>query len=355
MIGKNEFKEKNSENDIRNKITLITFIASLFVIYIHTYNLTVYGIDENAVGLGRVVYAIEGYWPSVLQMAVPLFFFISGLLFFRNFHITDLARKWKKRFATVVIPYFIWCTIYYLYNVICMNIPWIRAHMTREEVITLSVASWLRSLWSDSYYTLWFLKDLIVFLCLSPVIWLLLKNHWKQVPTGLIALIIIEIALKKGWIVIPYGGGLDIYLIGSYIGLNCDEHMYWRNRLISVCAVLYIIFCLVTSFRYWNLITEILLFIAIWFACDWIPWRDSELPWWMKITFFTYVAHDIFLEAFEKIFLIVFGVRPIFALLDYLLMPLLVELALIMIAYFMKKWMPVIWKILTGDRERAVK
>lgn len=353
MIEKS-FEEKSSENEIRNKITLITFISSVLVIYIHVYNLVAYGIDENSAGLGGIVYVVENYWSRVLQIAVPMFFFISGLLFFRNLQIKDLPVKWKKRLFTVVIPYLAWCTIYYIYNVMCTNIPMIRNRMNRDTITALSLQAWLGSLWSESYYTLWFLKNLIFFICLAPVIWLLIKNHWKHVPTGLVALIVIEIVINKGFLKTQYGNGLDIYLIGSYIGLNCSEQLDYRNKKISICALLYIVFCLITSFRFWNIVTESALFVAIWFACDWIGRKDRMFPWWMKITFFTYVAHDIFLEAFEKLFLIMFGVKPVFALMDYLLMPLLVELLLVIIAYFMQKWIPVVWRILTGDRGRII-
>ena len=349
MIDKS-FEEKNSENEIRNKITLITFVCSVLVIYIHAYNLVVYGIDENSSGLSGIVYVIENYWSKVLKIAVPMFFFISGLLFFRNLQIKDLPRKWKKRFFTVIIPYFIWCTLYYIYNVMCTNIPMIHNRMNQDTVTSLSLKFWLGSLWNDSYYTLWFLKNLILFICMAPIIWLLIKNHWKRVPTGLIALIIIEIFINKELLKTQYGNGLDSYLVGSYIGLNCSEYLSYRNKKISGCAFLYIIFCMITSFRFWNIVTKSILFIAIWFACDWVSRKERSFPWWMKITFFTYVSHDIFLEALEKLFLILFGVKPIFALLDYLLMPLVVQLLLVVIAFFMQKCSPVMWRILTGDR-----
>lgn len=346
----NKFLGKSSENEIRNKITLITFVCSVLVIYIHVYNLTTYGIDENSAGLGGMVYMIENYCATLLQIAVPMFFFISGLLFFRNFQIKDLPEKWRKRFFTVVIPYLAWCTIYYIYNVMCTNIPMIRDRLNRDIITPLSLQAWGRALWSDSYYTLWFLKNLIFFICLAPVIWLLIKNHWKNVPTGLVALILLEIALSRGLLKTQYGNGLDIYMIGSYIGLNCSEYLDYRNKKISIGALLYILFFLLTSFRFWNIVTKSVFFIAIWFACDWINRKDQKMPWWMKITFFTYAAHDIFLEAFEKLFLIAFGVNPFLALLDYLLMPLLVEALLIIIAFCIKKWLPVVWRILAGGR-----
>ena len=60
--------------------------------------------------------------------------------------------------------------------------------------------------------------------------------------------------------------------------------------------------------------------------------------------------HDMILEAYEKIFLKVFGLGSEYALMDYLLMPLLTVITLIAIAMFMRKYTPWMWKVLTGNR-----
>lgn len=345
---------KNDELTVRNKFTSISFICSVLVIYIHTYNLDTYGISEGGGMIEKITFAIENYWPNVLRIAVPMFFLISGILFFKSFTISNLASKWKSRLFTVVLPYIIWCTIYYTYYVIITNIPIIRSLMNTPNVVRFSITEWIRWLWVSEYYTLWFLQELIIFIAAAPVIWLLLNNHWKKFPTGLVALIMLIVIKQHSAINIPYTNGLEVYLVGSYIGLNCRKLLAVKNKTLTIMSLLYIIFTLVTVFRFWNIITEILLFIAIWFACDLLPLAGKELPWWMSITFFTYVAHDAFLEAFEKMILIIFGKSAIYALLDYILTPIVVEIFLILIAYILRVRMPMLWKILTGNRDNRI-
>lgn len=144
--------------------------------------------------------------------------------------------------------------------------------------------------------------------------------------------------------------GFAVYAFGSWIGINYKETALYQNKLLAIVSWIYIVFQFVTVFRWFSIFAQILFFIAVWFAMDIFEFR-GKLPWWMQITFFTYVAHDVFLEAFEKVFLVVFGNAPIFAFLDYLFMPFLVLLVLIMIAVFMKRFMPKIWRILTGARD----
>lgn len=340
----------NEEKVVRTKFSIILFVCSLLVICIHTYNLEAYGIDESSIGLSRAVFCIETYWSIITGFAVPLFFLISGILFFRTFDISLLLTKWKNRLFTIVIPYLIWCTLYYIYYVLCTNIPMISSLMNSKYKVNFSIYEWISSLWINKYYTLWFLQNLIVFIILTPAIWILLKNHFKKLPTGLMVLIILLVAKSKISLNIAYLSGIDLYLIGSYIGINCREFLFKKNKIISIISLIYIIFVLVTSFSYLNLMTEILLYLSIWYSLDLIELKRISIPWWMSITFFTYVAHDALLEAMEKIFLVVCGTKPIFALIDYIMMPLAVETILILIAYFIRKKMPTVWKVLTGGR-----
>lgn len=342
--------EQNTEVTIRNKFTLITFSLSLLVISIHTYNLSVYGIDASSGGFSHLIYLLESFCNQMESNAVPFFFFVSAVLFFRTFEISRLFLKWKSRFFSVVLPYLIWCSIYYFYYVFCTNVPFIRGLMNGNEVVSFSLSEWGAWLWTKAYFTLWFLQDLIVMIAMAPLIWLLLKNHFKKIPTGFVALIALEIWLIYFASGVPAQGSLEYYLVGAYIGLNCREWFGLRSKWFSIagCAVLLIL--ALTGFRQTDLIAKLLFFFSVWFAIDLLPLREKALPWWMSITFFVYVSHSMLLEAMEKIFLKAFGRAPIFALLDYCLMPIAVYLILIFVAWVLRKYLPVLWKVLSGGR-----
>lgn len=180
-----------TEQHVRNKFTVLTFFCSIFVIFIHANNLETYGITRDSVGIAHLAYSIETYWSKLISIAVPLFFTVSGLLFFRTFDIHKLSAKYKSRFFTIVIPYLIWCTLYYIYFILCTHIPFIKRLMNGTEVVEVSLSAWINSLWVNEYYTLWFLKNLILFILFTPFIWALLKNHIAKIPSGLIVLLIV--------------------------------------------------------------------------------------------------------------------------------------------------------------------
>ncbi len=334
------------EKQIRNKITIISFFCSMLVIWIHTYNLEVYGITEQAVGIGRLVYCIEKYWSKVTQIAVPMFFFVSGFLFFRTFTMNKLYNKYKSRIQSLLIPYLCWCTLYYLYFVVISNITLLKKLVKENDVVTFSIQSWINSLWRDSYYTLWFIKNLMIFVLITPIVYLLLKN-WKGIPSGTAIMLFCILNSTFNWISVP--DGLEMYALGSWIAINYKEKIFYNNNKIIFLSWIFILIMMFTSFRWLNVWTQAFLFVSIWFALD--IWEFSiEFPWWMHITFFIYVAHDVFLEAFEKILWIVGGNKPIFALLDYLLMPGFVVAFLIVLAYILRKYVGIVWKVLNGGR-----
>lgn len=337
----------SSEKHVRNKFSIISFWGSLLVMWIHTYNLEAYGIESHSTGIAHLVYCIEKYWTKVATTAVPMFFLVSGFLFFRTFSIEKILKKYKTRIRTILIPYLCWCTIYYFYFVILSSIPFIKNMLSETDIVNLSLQDWLGSLWIESYYTLWFLKNLIIFIIISPCIYLLLNDWGNKVPIGITVILFMCFNIQFGWVDMPKG--LEWYLIGSWIAINHNNWVLYRNKIWTFIAVGYIVFILVTGFRFWNIWLQIIFYIAIWSALD-VFKEFGEIPGWMQMSFFTYVAHDIFLESFEKVFLLLLGKSPVWALVDYIFMPFVILFVLVIVANILQKISYPLWQLLVGYR-----
>lgn len=97
----------------RNQSAVINFLRFplvILVVMLHAYTVTQNNVELNT---GHLIYKFLTYNFSLLfgSIAVPIFFFISGYLFFnpysaigKNYYIA----KWKKRFHTLFFA------IYYL-------------------------------------------------------------------------------------------------------------------------------------------------------------------------------------------------------------------------------------------------
>lgn len=89
-------------------LTLLKGFAIILVVMIHCD-------VRNAMGaeyLSGLDLYMQGLTHVIVINAVPLFFFISGYLFFLK--KDTYQNKWKKRFKSLVIPYIIWCIIGFL-------------------------------------------------------------------------------------------------------------------------------------------------------------------------------------------------------------------------------------------------
>lgn len=337
-----------SENIVRKKITLMSFACSLLVVWIHTYNLNTYGITDLSVGFDKVVYFVENYWNRLTGIAVPLFFFISGFLFFRTYTPKRTLQKYRSRLQSIVIPYVLWCTIYYLFFAILSNVSFLQKFTSASNEVGFSLIHWLRWLGPDKYYTLWFLQNLIVYIILCPILYFVLKN--RKLPLGTILMCFLLANVYFRWI--PFMGGFVEYALGGWLAMNYKDVVMYKNKYLTMIGWIYLAAQFITGFRWFDLVGQALFVIAAWFAMDSLELvnNEKEFPWWMKMTFFTYVAHDIFLEAFQKMVFLYGNQNALWALGSYMILPVIVYVLLVGIAKIMQTICPTIWKVLVGKR-----
>ena len=333
------------EEHLRKKVTLISFLCSILVIYIHAYNLSIYGIDSDSGGFARVVYCLESYWRSTLsEIPVSMFFYLSGFLFFRTYSPDKLLAKYASRAKSLLIPYLVWASADFLVMGL-LSILFASRGILNMSGPPLTFRAWLQSLLFDPLGGLWFLRNLIVFVFLTPLLYFLLKDR-AGLPTG--ALVVLLLYLNLRFSVVPTLRGLEIYSLGSWIGINHKQAALKRDRRLTAVSILVLAVWFFSAFRWNSVFTEPLMLTAIWFALD--LFRLPSFPWWMHITFFTYLAHALVLEAAEKLFLLAFGRSPLAALVDFLFMPVVLFLLLAGAAFILRKRTPKLWGVLNGGR-----
>lgn len=182
------------------------------------------------------------------------------------------------------------------------------------------------------------------------MIYFFLQNRGKW-PAGVVVLIL-SVYIRRH---VQYWPFNTYYLLGAYIGINHKSAPLVKKRILTIISCGGVIAWIAVNILQvlhicsWQMPLWIVL-CCLWFAGDCVDIYDKKPRWWISISFFIYCMHDMILEAYEKIFLKVFGLGPVYALIDYLLMPLLTVITLIAIAMFMRKNMSPVWKILTGNR-----
>ena len=205
-------------------INLLRFPMAILVVFCHCKLL--WGVQYNGVienSSGHIAQALQIFFSEVIpHVAIPLFLFFSGYLFFnKGFSREIYFSKLKSRTHTLLLPYIIWCSIGYLialYNKEC----------------SLSLLSYIQGFWDTSLWggagesmiafnnmpadmPLWFLRDLIVIIILSPLIYFLIK-HLRSAIIILLGIWWFSHIEPK-----PFGFGADtvfFFSLGAWFAIN---------------------------------------------------------------------------------------------------------------------------------------
>lgn len=161
--------------------------------------------------------------------AVPAMSAISGFLFFRGATRDlppDIARKWRRRLGTLVLPFLLWsagfAAVAYAAHLVQPSL--FRSDFATEGRSTLRMlADGILGLSRTPVaFQLWFVRDLIVTIAVSPVIWLLMG----RVPRITLAVaVVLWMADYDLWIF----QRLDVPLFFAF-GAACAMHG-WRPDL----------------------------------------------------------------------------------------------------------------------------
>lgn len=123
---------------------------------------------------------------GIARVAVPLFFFISGFLYFfkTEWSFPAFAKKLRSRAQTILVPFAVWSLLCVAYIILVYKLGLTRGTVCAENH---SLADWLKNIYGIEYgenaktaYPLlvpfWFLRDLFVVGLFAPLWHFLLKN-----------------------------------------------------------------------------------------------------------------------------------------------------------------------------------
>lgn len=192
---------KYTTDDLSRTIDAMRIPMTILVICIH-FNIISYPLVSHGeiiqYDTSWVQYVITFFSEVIGRLAVPFFFFTSGYFFFlkdKSFTMSAYLAKMRKRFSSLFVPYIMWWIIAGVLIFIMA-----KAHLVGD----ITIKGFLCGLWcnpdsnlllSTSINTpldgpLWFLRDLMVTMCLSPIIYATIKNK----TIGLIFLLITSVA-----------------------------------------------------------------------------------------------------------------------------------------------------------------
>ena len=365
------------EKFFRNKVTWAMFILSIFVIWIHAVNIPLFyaGVPEEsgAVSAAGAAAAENGLWAGALwiqnflagwlgQAAVPGFFMVSSYLFFRTYDPARLMQKWKSRCFSVVIPYAVWNTLYYLGYAAATRIPGLKEIVGRAEV-PLSLSQWLEAVMGYAYAPVfWFLFQLILLILLSPVLYYILKNRWVGLMFLAALLACLYMRLVGGF---PNTDALIYYSAAGWLaihGRRAVESDDERRRIpaglvfLAASAVCFYEMQIVMSLNLlWSVGYRMMFASALWLLTP-----AASLPKarpWMKQSLYIYAVHFPVVRLMNKGGAMALKsvcadgfVLCAAAMALFFLIPVVVTAFSYGSALFLGRRMSAVWRILSGGR-----
>ena len=253
-----------SEQLLSKTIDFLRFPLIVGVVFIHTdfSNIIIQGskqVDLRQFAVFAQVFLL--FSKLVFEVCVPLFFFISGFLFFygtASFTFSVYFNKLRRRVHSLLIPYIFWNLAVLLFFFLAQTFFGGLLSGVNKPIIQYNLTDWLWSLWDTSHVHVkaaknlpinspfWFIRDLMVVLLLSPIIYFLIRK------VGVFAVLILGVV----WLFKPY-----FYLPGwstvSFFFFSAGAYFSLHNKNFVL---------VMQSFLPWSVLCYVLLIIAAFYG-----------------------------------------------------------------------------------------
>ena len=245
---------------------MLRFPLAILVVFVHGFGADIDVSELHASGLtGLAVYDYIRLFFSVViaRSAVPIFFIISGYLLFlkvEEYNKTVYISKLRKRWHSLVIPYFSWIVLLILWTlmfkvggILLHGKPWTGIldyfqnngylHMLWDSSVWEARTTWLGIETHNSGPVLlpfWYMRDLIIMVVISPAIyWLIKKIKFVFI---ILLLAIYTFDIKCSLISGTLACASLFFSIGAYFALkklDFTEALWKWRHLICPVALLY--------------------------------------------------------------------------------------------------------------------
>lgn len=315
-----QMKSKNiSQYDVISALRLPLIVL---VTYAHSYG----GVAEgySLIGSGWDSYEVLKIVVSqtLVKVAMPTFFVMSGYLFFANvekFNKEIYQQKLWRRIKTLLIPYIIW-------NLLMA---------AKLKMFSLSI------FWTPANMPLWFLRDLMIVSLLTPIIYIGVRKlgYWLFV-------LLLPIYLTGIWAIQP---GLNPYAIcfftlGAFLSIREMNLIDTCLKLEKSAYTLTIVLALAMILSYPSIAYSLLLLcfrvvgvVAVFYLAYRILSRtDKRIPKTVcDASYFIFLAHYVFFfSLIDDTFFSLFGMSTPSLCIHYLLCPLL-KVAIFIATYYL--------------------
>jgi hypothetical protein len=320
-----------------------------------------YGEGEGLVTVvnDKVSYFLK---ESLTRFAVPMFFILSGIAFYKDYDNKKYGKKIKSRVFSLVIPYLLWNTIWMLFDIVC-SYTFISRFFVGRQPFELSAVNILTGIFlRGRNLPFWFIEDLIIFAFAAPLIYLLIRNKYVGIISVTAIAILAHFGIGLPPAVFYYSTTIVHYMIGAIIGKHffgfvakkSGKGLRWGSLAF---LILYVVMKNLfppaerTSDSILTITVYLLAAFALWNTLDIFIDRVKPRAIYGR-SFPIFAIHLNLAAIITKLILIVISRNPWFAIPNFILTAVLTVLIINLICVFMERFTPRIYGVLMGNRIR---
>lgn len=361
-------------------IDISRFPMMLLVVLIHSNILT----SQSAMTVPTFADDTIYYLSCIIcRVAVPLFFFLSGFLFFYNKNTKQpgfYRSQLKKRVKTLVVPYILWNTVAFVFLWI-KTLPSMSPYFPRLAGQKLGLVDFINAYGPFTFkpmhgmlgnydpasapadVPLWYVRDLLAIMLFAPLIYRMVKGKMGGFACSVLILLFLSGTWPKAcfWFDLT---GVCFFCFGAFFAVNRIDPVkvlgfYKLEMSLSVFALLYLVctgFCM--AFRHGpfglNLIAlSILIGVPVFLlSCALLAKRNFKVfPFLQNALFFMYAFHGLISSIIKKVILL--AIAPESSI-GYIAADLTVMIVLVLVSLLLFKILdkvsPRFCMILSGTR-----
>lgn len=355
ILVQRRIMHQNTKNKLQ-EIPFLKLMLILGVVVIHSNIKSSVTPGYSQEGVDIVKFIV-----SLMRICVPSFFIISGYLFFyrvNKFTLNIYKEKLYRRVKTLVIPYVLWdifCACLFLFKVYFL-------HFNDLGIVENNIIQWgkffqgfifIEQAQGAPYaFAFWFIRNLIVFSILTPVVWLVARRWWSVVLFFVI-IFMFEIVTF----------GIEWFILGAACSLNHITLQKLRNNkmLIALFGAIYLLLAGVREYCELSDTANQLLFVVEIMAAFCFLYSISLqitnkhngkiLHLLYSATFFIYAFHQCFCSVNIKFWISVFGCNSVLSSLASFLASFLTLVSVSLIGYgILRRIAPRFLAFITGGR-----
>jgi surface polysaccharide O-acyltransferase-like enzyme len=355
------------DHDSSRRLNLLRFPAIIGIVYVHAYgttisfaNATLGRTDTNAVtDCMRILIS-----QCLARIAVPIFFLLSGYLFFANFTWSPQAylNKLRARLRSLLIPYLFWNLLMLAMVLLAQALPATGPYFPEGALMAgkYTPFQYLNALLGFTRYPIayhmWFIRDLMLLVLLVPVICVVLR--FAALPFFLVVYLC---WVSDSWPVLAPGAvGVLFFSLGAFagikkIGLFALDRFGPAALFASLPIMLADVLCFSTWFNPYlhrtGLIVEVMATLYLTKMVNRHQRLSTMISTLGTTSFFLYAAHEPLLGIMRTLaYQYVPLDGPYTMLLLYLTIPVLVVVAITRIYRVLVSICPRTLTIITGGR-----